>query len=822
MPCPPTPEAFQELLTLYMRNAEWHVAADLALQGASLHPDAAQDGLRAILAGAREAVKPGLTAASDTLAADVSSSSLDLRGMLVAFAKGCANQDVSLPETDAAMLALFQAIDFGQQDEAEAAHQILRGCNPATSPKLQNAFLSGVCSSADVGLALDCLQRYSQQEEHAQLYRTVLTRLACSQDVAAVLNKAISASASGERVVSGLMGALPEGESVVAPELAATVWAMFQQACKHGHALSAQAQHALWLSQPDDQVTQLYRHFQSTALPLLTLPPAAKLADVAKLSSKHSDWETALAAAQDVAATDTHAAVRLVNKIMGVMQIYGGNIGLAAAAMPLFGLLEAQCTERVQPDHLHMACLAYAHLGNTTAALEGVTRHEPLTAAWTAEQQQLVFHSMLSVLKQKGSDDSAIQVTQHVWMVAVRSELPDRQLQLSELVKALLSPGRLPMAHQLLKQAAELGLLQADLVEPALAKSLQQDARGRSSQMSNRSCSLLTMMKQTAGLHWPQRLHEATASLLTEALLQHPHQPEIAHMFEDRTAASLAVPQALWDAAISVYHKTSRDDASMWRAWQWMQLKGLSWAPSDPASYVSIAHAVTAQGDPQQGANMLKSYHKKAYVPAPAVSTFTQATLCVLAQLRAGVPAHQVLIQLQQEVWADMQTGDDSTAYLAALNIFEGTEAVQTAILMSQNGLSGLCGDACIALVCAMEEHHDAWLRETCGDAFVAELEVLANSTGPGPAWLPFPAHPLPKLSVVQLDGKPSHLGVADGDTPWWMVPATAWQHGHIVNHAAVNQQASPSDPGPERSAAEQLAAEYGHLEKAGGSKRRK
>ena len=77
------------------------------------------------------------------------------------------------------MLALFQAIDFGQQEEAEAAHQMLLDCNPASRPKLQNAFLSGVCQSADVGSALDHLQRYSQQaEEHAHLYRTVLTRLA--------------------------------------------------------------------------------------------------------------------------------------------------------------------------------------------------------------------------------------------------------------------------------------------------------------------------------------------------------------------------------------------------------------------------------------------------------------------------------------------------------------------------------------------------------------------------------------------------------------------------------------------------------------------
>lgn len=75
-------------------------------------------------------------------------------------------------------------------------------------------------------------------------------------------------------------------------------------------------------------------------------------------------------------------------------------------------------------------------------------RHEPLTAAWTPEQQQLVFHSMLSALKQEGSGDSAIQVTQHVWMVAVRNKLPNGQPQLHELVMALLSPGRLPMALQ--------------------------------------------------------------------------------------------------------------------------------------------------------------------------------------------------------------------------------------------------------------------------------------------------------------------------------------------------------------------------------------
>ena len=72
---------------------------------------------------------------------------------------------------------------------------------------------------------------------------------ACHADVALVLNEAISGSANSKDVVSGLMGALQEGEAVVAPEVAATVWSLFQQACKHKHALSAKAQHMLWLSQ---------------------------------------------------------------------------------------------------------------------------------------------------------------------------------------------------------------------------------------------------------------------------------------------------------------------------------------------------------------------------------------------------------------------------------------------------------------------------------------------------------------------------------------------------------------------------------------------
>lgn len=243
---------------------------------------------------------------------------------------------------------------------------------------------------------------------------------------------------------------------------------------------------------------------------------------------------------------------------------------------------------------------------------------------------------------------------------------------------------------------------------------------------------------------------------------------------------------------------------------------------SPPADGSTAEYIEECIQEASSAALCLLHHMEQTSLPAPAVSTFTQATLCALAQLRAGVSAYQVLLQLQQDVWSYMHTRDGNTSYLAALNVFEGTQGVETAVLMSQNGVSGLCRGACFALACVMEEHHEAWLRDTFGQAFVNELQMLADSTSPEPVRLDFPAHALPTLSVVHLDGRPSHLGVADGDTPWWMIPPTAWQHGQSVKLAAVKQKQSSSDLRPELSAAEQLAAEFGHLEKAGKSRRRK
>ena len=94
---------------------------------------------------------------------------------------------------------------------------------------------------------------------------------------------------------------------------------------------------------------------------------------------------------------------------------------------------------------------------------------------------------------------------------------------------------------QLLQQAAQHGALQADVVEPVLAMSFQQDACSKSVQMTDRSRNLLTMVKQTAGDAWPEFLQEATVSLLAEAQLQESGQPDVTHLFEAHTSASLVL-----------------------------------------------------------------------------------------------------------------------------------------------------------------------------------------------------------------------------------------------------------------------------------------
>ena len=83
---------------------------------------------------------------------------------------------------------------------------------------------------------------------------------------------------------------------------------------------------------------QLYMHYQSKALPLLTTPPEAKCKDVALLSLTCQDWPLALAAAQDVSATNAELAASIVAEVLDVMEAAQSSasiVATAAAGMPL-------------------------------------------------------------------------------------------------------------------------------------------------------------------------------------------------------------------------------------------------------------------------------------------------------------------------------------------------------------------------------------------------------------------------------------------------------------------------------------------------------
>ena len=94
------------------------------------------------------------------------------------------------------------------------------------------------------------------------------------------------------------------------------------------------------------------------------------------------------------------------------------------------------------------------------------------------------------------------------------------------------------MSLQVLQIASKHASLQADVIDPVLAASLKQDAGSSTSGMTARSRDLLAMLKQTAEDQWPTSLPPATASLLAQALLQEPGQPDVTYLFEARTSAS--------------------------------------------------------------------------------------------------------------------------------------------------------------------------------------------------------------------------------------------------------------------------------------------
>lgn len=73
-------------------------------------------------------------------------------------------------------LIVLKALNYSQQEEADLAVQLMMECQP-DSPKLQKAFLNGVCLGMNMESALHWLQYYSEQADQ-QLYSAVLERLA--------------------------------------------------------------------------------------------------------------------------------------------------------------------------------------------------------------------------------------------------------------------------------------------------------------------------------------------------------------------------------------------------------------------------------------------------------------------------------------------------------------------------------------------------------------------------------------------------------------------------------------------------------------------
>ena len=137
---------------------------------------------------------------------------------------------------------------------------------------------------------------------------------------------------------------------------------------------------------------------------------------------------------------------------------------------------------------------------------------------------------------------------------------------------------------------------------------------------------------------------------------------------------------------------------------------------------------------------------------------------------------------------------------------------------MAQNGLGGLDAECCLALaVVPMEEFQQQWMCEVFGAGFMDMIEIAVDSESE--AGVVFPAHELPKLSVVQLDNGTACFGVQGMETPWWMIPEAGWQQAPV--DTAVEARGHNLDA-LQLSPAEQLVKDYGHLEQGHSKKRRK
>ena len=90
---------------------------------------------------------------------------------------------------------------------------------------------------------------------------------------------------------------------------------------------------------------------------------------------------------------------------------------------------------------------------------------------------------------------------------------------------------------QLLQEASRYGALQPDAIDPVLAAPLKRDAVNTNLQMTANTHDILAMLKQSSRERWPASLPPATVTLLGEALLQEPGQPNVTHLLKARSTA---------------------------------------------------------------------------------------------------------------------------------------------------------------------------------------------------------------------------------------------------------------------------------------------
>ena len=168
------------------------------------------------------------------------------------------------------------------------------------------------------------------------------------------------------------------------------------------------------------------------------------------------------------------------------------------------------------------------------------------------------------------------------------------------------------------------------------------------------------------------------------------------------------------------------------------------------------------------------------------------------------------------------------SVYLSAISKFGPSEAAQTALLMAHSGMKGLDFACCEALYLQLlDDEQTSWMQDVFGTDFWGQVEAVAEQGADSPhAFVAFPDHDLPQLSIFQLSDGAS-LYTLGHHTPSWMPPPIAWEDPAFVSATSrqtVDAGASQTAPDPalQKGAAEQLLEQYGCADQKHRRKRKK